>query len=143
MPDRYDPKLSVRPAGDRKPSEKAEGQGPEADDPLAELARIVSGRADPVATSGMTEKSAVRVPPTSQPQPLPSEADLARDLESELLNELQASFSMIPEVVGRPAPPEPPPPQQPAPAPPKTPSIARMEASAPSPVAAPKAKPVA
>ena len=140
MPDRYDPKLSIRPTGDRKPSERAEGQGPEADDPLAELARIVSGRADPTGNPARTEKPGVRVPPASQPQPLPSEADLARDLESELLNELQASFSMIPEVVGRPAIPEPPP-QQPAPAPPRAPPVARAEVLAPPPVAAPSASP--
>lgn len=138
MPDRYDPKLSIRPAGDRKPSERPAGQG-SADDPLAELARIVSGRADPAGNPGRTETPGVRVPPASQPQPLPSEADLARDLESELLNELQASFSTIPEVVGRPATPEPPP-QQPAPAPPEAAPVMQTDVSEQPPVTPPDAQ---
>ncbi|MCP4386085.1 MAG: hypothetical protein GY798_32550 [Hyphomicrobiales bacterium] len=96
MPDRYDPKLTVRPPGDRRPVASDEG-----DDPLAELARIVTGRASfdpPPAEKGKTV-------------PAPEEAaenDIAADLESELLNDLQASFAALGEPFGEsePAPPE-------------------------------------
>ena len=40
MADRYDPKLSVRPLSERK----AANPGAAGEDPLVELARIVSGR---------------------------------------------------------------------------------------------------
>ena len=40
MADRYDPKLSVRPLSERKPANPAAAD----EDPLVELARIVSGR---------------------------------------------------------------------------------------------------
>lgn len=122
MSDRFDPKPSARPTGGRS------GPGGGAEDPLAELARLVSGRSplEPVPASAARQGAA----PNGALAPLPSEADLARDLESELLNELQASFSTIPEIVGRPGQPLPaadsvqppmppfpvfePPPQQPA-----------------------------
>lgn len=93
MADRHDPKLSMRPPGER----------PQSDDPLVELAKVVSNRtnmsstpAKPRAPDEIAQSQASR--PGSAP--LPSETDLARDLETELLNELQASFSMVPEVVG-------------------------------------------
>ena len=83
MPDRYDPKLSVRPLGERKTADPSSDS-----DPLAELARIVSGRApfDPPAG----KSKAVPAPPAPEP-------DVERDLEAELLNDLQASFAAIRE----------------------------------------------
>src|SRR5688572_14472750 len=95
MSDRFDPKPSARPTGGRS------GPGGAAEDPLAELARIVSGRSpfDPPAAKPDRPTASAG---NSQHGPLPSEAELARDLEAELLNELQASFSTIPEIVGRP-----------------------------------------
>jgi hypothetical protein len=98
-----------------------DGHGPGSDDPLVELARIVSGRSAPAAAAGRPEKPLAPAPqpqpevPPRAYQPLPSEADLARDLESELLNELQASFSSIPEIVGRPRAPQPKAPPTPPP----------------------------
>ncbi len=86
MPDRYDPKLSVRPLGERK-SDAARTD----DDPLAELARIVTGRStfEP-APAGGGSRSAGSTETSS-------EANLANDLESELLNDLQASFAALGE----------------------------------------------
>lgn len=84
MADRYDPKLSVRPPGERKTAE------PQADsDPLAELARIVSGRS-PIEPAPTAKGKAIAAAP--QPEP-----DVERDLEAELLNDLQASFAAIRE----------------------------------------------
>ena len=85
MSDRYDPKLSVRPPSERRPEAAAQD-----DDPLAELARIVTGR------------STFDPPPAARSKTVPAadsspEADLARDLESELLNDLQASFAALRE----------------------------------------------
>jgi hypothetical protein len=77
MADRYDPKLSVRPPGERKATE------PTAEaDPLAELARMVSGR-EPGGRGRGDERD--RIP----------EGDVERDLEAELLNDLQASFAAL------------------------------------------------
>jgi hypothetical protein len=112
MPDRYDPKLSVRPPGERKTAET-----PSDSDPLAELARIVSGRPPFDPTPAAKAKS---LPAAVQPEP-----DVERDLEAELLNDLQASFAAIreplesvgaavaddePEAEPEPEPPPPPPP---------------------------------
>lgn len=119
MPDRYDPKLSVRSTGGRPPAEGPERQESNVDDPLVELARIVSGSSNSENHTGRPEESSSQEPPAASEatpqQPLPSEADLAKDLESELLNELQASFSTIPDIVGQPAPPPVPPKPQPQP----------------------------
>jgi hypothetical protein len=79
MADRYDPKLSVRPPGERKAAESTADA-----DPLAELARMVSGRA-PSQPDG-------RGPAGGDAAP---EADVERDLEAELLNDLQASFAAL------------------------------------------------
>lgn len=59
------------------------------DDPLVELARIVSGR----STSEEPQRRSVFVD-----EPALSEADLARDLEVELLSDLQASFAAAGDV---------------------------------------------
>jgi hypothetical protein len=78
MADRYDPKLSVRPPGERRAAEPTD-EG----DPLAELARMVSGRS-PADMGGRGQGS-----------DSPAEADVERDLEAELLNDLQASFAAL------------------------------------------------
>lgn len=88
MPDRYDPKLTVRPPGERKQAAAA-GE----DDPLAELARIVTGR------------STFDPPPAEKSRTVPAsddagDSDLNADLESELLNDLQASFAALGEPFG-------------------------------------------
>ena len=83
MADRYDPKLSVRPLSERKPATPAAAD----EDPLVELARIVSGRTtfDP----GPAQRTKT-VPVNAS---VSSDVALANDLELELLNDLQASFS--------------------------------------------------
>jgi hypothetical protein len=107
MADRYEPKLSVRPLADRKPA----GQGGPEDDPLVELARIVSGRTTFDPAPGAKNKT---VPAQDGGQ----SADLANDLETELLNDLQASFTNVRESF------------QPAPAPPPPPPAAKPVAPA-------------
>lgn len=91
MADRYDPKVSVRPPGERR---QAQGAVPD-NDPLAELARIVSGRnaLDP-APDGKTD----------DPLQYEPSGDLAQDLEAELLNDLQASFAAVRETLASPTP---------------------------------------
>src|SRR6478609_5718024 len=99
MADRYDPKLSVRPLSERRPAATSSDE-----DPLVELARIVSGRStfDP-GPSPRNKTVPVAPVPSSEP-------GLANDLESELLNDLQASFSLLREPAN-------PPPPAPTPAP--------------------------
>jgi hypothetical protein len=91
MPDQYDPKLSRAP-GDRRQSDARRAA---ADDPLAELARIVQGRPAPAV-------NAPRVAP--QPPPASNGAGGA-DLEAELLNDLQASFAAVRDARQPPPPP--------------------------------------
>lgn len=100
MPDRYDPRLSLRPGGDRKPADVRRGP---ANDPLAELAKIVAGR----PTTPATQRPRANGAP--DPATSPGGGDVLGDLETELLNDLQASFATVREMV-------PPPPSQPAPA---------------------------
>ena len=64
------------------------------------------------ATTIVRAPRSERRQPSAPRAPLPSESDLARDLESELLNELQASFSMLRRAARAPRP------QQPIAAPP-------------------------
>ncbi len=120
MADRYDPKLSVRPLSERRPAAPSDE-----DDPLVELARIVSGRStfDPA--------------PAAKNKTVPVggggysvDPSLANDLESELLNDLQASFAVIRE-------PAAPPPAQAKPAP----APARPAAAAPKPAPSVPPKP--
>jgi hypothetical protein len=133
MPDKYDPKFSVRPSGDRKPP----NPGAEADDPLFELARLVSGKGFEAASARSSDRAA-----PAPRAPLPSETELARDLESELLNELQASFSMLQEPIASAMQPSstPPPAAPPAPAPPPSMTIAPPQAEPPAPPARPVAR---
>jgi len=101
MSDRHDPKLSIRPPGERKPDQRPDAR--KSEDPLVELARIVSNRSSSIGDTANRQTPTGESKPSVHPggAPLPSESDLARDLEEELLNELQASFSMVPEVVGQ------------------------------------------
>ncbi len=106
MPDRDDPKLPMRPPSEPHSDDRQGEQT--ADDPLVELARVVSrpssiGNPSKPASPSSASPNSVSAASPDRPgvAPLPSESDLARDLEAELLNELQASFSMVPEVVNR------------------------------------------
>lgn len=93
MPDPYDPKVTPRTFTDRWPADSRRGQAAAGDDPLAELAKIVQGR-----------PSAVAAPAKAPPR---SASDNLADLETELLNDLQASFAAVKESQ-TPAPPPPP-----------------------------------
>src|ERR1700730_297182 len=97
MADRYDPKLSVRPLSERKPASPASA----GEDRLVELARIVSGR------STFDPGPAARTKTVPVNGAVASDVALANDLESELMNDLQASFS---STFYAPPPPPPPPP---------------------------------
>jgi len=66
------------------PAGREAGKDSYDDDPLVELARIVSGRAK---SADIPQQSAFREDSGM------TEADLARDLETELLNDLQATFA--------------------------------------------------
>jgi len=123
MADRYDPKLSVRPPGERKTAEAASDS-----DPLAELARIVSGRPpfDP-APAGKGKAVASAPPP---------EPDVERDLEAELLNDLQASFAAIREPLESASTAAPEPEAQPEP-----PPVLPLRAAVEPPPRAPEPKP--
>lgn len=103
MPDRYDPRLSPRGA-DRK----AESVRAPEDDPLAELAKIVSGR-----TTGSRSRSV----PANDPALSQTGGDVLGDLETELLNDLQASFAAVRDMVNTPAPARAPAPPQAEPRP--------------------------
>lgn len=98
MADRYDPRLSVRPGSDRKPAD-ARRSAVAGDDPLAELAKIVSGR------PGATGPARSRPPQANDPAASPSGGDVLGDLETELLNDLQASFAAVRELAAAPPPP--------------------------------------
>ncbi len=98
MPDQYDPKVSPRPTADRRQADARRG-ATMADDPLAELAKIVQGR--PTNSAAQPSRQAPAAPPPNSNQ--------TSDLEAELLNDLQASFAAVRDVF-----PPPPPPAQPA-----------------------------
>ena len=129
MTDRYDPKVSVRPMPDRKGSDPRQ-ESAEHDDPLFELARIVSGRG-----AGAVPPAP---PPRGQPAPAPaperarppaSEPDVLGDLEAELLSDLQASFAAVKESIEAPREP----PVQPAAPPASKAPPAPQAAAAPPP----------
>jgi hypothetical protein len=101
MADRYDPKVTVRPASDRKGSDPRQDPAT-SDDPLFELARIVSGRGAGAAGAAASPP----VPPRGRPAPPPEparpagpEPDVLGDLEAELLSDLQASFAAVKEAI--------------------------------------------
>lgn len=121
MADRYDPKLSVRPLSERRPAAPADDS-----DPLVELARIVSGR----TTFDPAPAPKAKTVPAAANGALSAEPSLANDLESELMNDLQASFAAVV-----------PPPKPAAPARPAAPPPAAPVAARPVPIPQPKAPP--
>lgn len=100
MPDRYDPKLSVRPPSDRNTAD-AHRAKPAEDDPLVELAKIVSGRS---THGGAGSSPRGRTVPAAPAPARPAEPDILADLEAELLSDLQASFSAIKDTFTAPPP---------------------------------------
>lgn len=121
MPDQHDPKQAPRSPYGRPAERRA---APE-EDPLVELARMVHGRPSHSAT-------AVTRPARQAEPPAPA------DLESELLNDLQASFAAVREAAAQVAAPAPRP-QTVAPpsAPPSEPPRPRPQAQTPEPTYAP------
>jgi hypothetical protein len=111
MADRYDPKVSPRPASDRRPGEPRRNEPGMEDDPLAELAKIVQGR-----PTGASASSRGRAAAANDQKP-PSGGNAISDLEAELLNDLQASFAAVREAAAAPTSSQP----KPAPAPPSQP----------------------
>ena len=107
MPDQYDPKVAARAPGRRDAP---------ADDPLAELAKIVHGR--PTAASAAAAKATARSQSVSGAG--------SSDLEAELLNDLQASFAAVRDALPLTQP------QQPQPAPPPRQAPAAVSMPAPS-----------
>ncbi len=160
MADRYDPKVTVRPATDRKGPD-AHQSAASNDDPLFELARIVSGRgagAGVPAPAPSPVRSSRPAPAPEPPRPPAGEPNVLDDLEAELLSDLQASFSAVkeaiepkhaepPPVAPQPSPPPaaaaPPAAAMPPPAapPPPAPSAPPPEASAAKPATAPEPSP--
>lgn len=120
MADRYDPRLSVRPGGERRISD-ARGAAT-ASDPLAELAKLVSGRSG----SGSATQ---RAKPANDAAASPSGGDVLGDLETELLNDLQASFAAVRDLAAAP-PAAQPVPQSPPPARATTPPPAMRSSGA-------------
>jgi len=119
MPDQYDPKAA-------RPSPRRDALN----DPLAELAKIVQGRAP---SGGTSTKSQTNVGANGS----------SSDLEAELLNDLQASFAAVRDSLPLTAPPVAKPATAPAPKPqpPFQPAMRGpiVEDNAPAPVASPSA----
>ncbi len=139
MADRYDPKVTVRPTADRKGSDSRQGPAT-SDDPLFELARIVSGRGAGAVPVAATPSSRGRpAPPPPEPaKPAAREPDILGDLEAELLSDLQASFAAVKEAIEPAPPPEPmAPPRSPAAATPPQPEPAPQQPTSPPVHAAP------
>ena len=117
MADRYDPKVTVRPTSDRKGADPHQGAAA-SDDPLFELARIVSGRGAGANSGPAAPPPPLRgrpAPPPEPAKPVAPEPDILGDLEAELLSDLQASFAAVKEAI---EPAEPPPAARAAPQPP-------------------------
>src|SRR5690606_28588650 len=102
MPDRYEPRNPLRSHGDRRARDARRASATE-EDPLAELAKIVQGRTGSAGASPGRGRG-------EQPQPATSAG--STDLETELLNDLQAPLAVIRDGLG---PPPPAPPQKAAP----------------------------
>ncbi|MCX5577368.1 SPOR domain-containing protein [Kaistia terrae] len=107
MADRYDNSFSRRPAPlDGNTGRRNEQPSPVEDDPLVELARMVSGNSsfdDIVGGRGTVASPVVR------PAQQSGVRDTSFDLESELMNDLQTSFDpAVRTASGRPAQVEPP-----------------------------------
>src|SRR5258707_12865100 len=102
MADRYDPKVSPRPASDRRPGDVRRNEPGMEDDPLAELAKIVQGR----PTSASASSRSGRGGAASDQKPPPG-GNAVSDLEAELLNDLQASFAAVRQAAAAPTPSQP------------------------------------
>lgn len=110
MADRYDNSFSRRPGSpDGNTGRRNEQPAPAEDDPLVELARIVSGKSsfdDIVGGRGPVAAPVVR------PAQQANVRDTSFDLESELMNDLQTSFDpAVRSASGRPVQVEPQPPR--------------------------------
>jgi hypothetical protein len=89
MADRYDNSFPRRPqAADGNTGRRNEQPSPAEDDPLVELARIVSGKSSFDDIVGSRAPAA----PTVRPSQSAAVRDTSFDLESELMNDLQSSF---------------------------------------------------
>jgi hypothetical protein len=88
MTDRYDPKLSVRSLNDRNGGSSSRDKPASENDPLAELAKIVSGRSAYGAAASPRSRT---VPAASEAARRTPQPDPLGDLEAELLSDLQAS----------------------------------------------------
>ncbi|MET4633210.1 SPOR domain-containing protein [Kaistia defluvii] len=110
MPDRYDNSFSRRPAPlDGNTGRRNEPPAQAEDDPLVELARIVSGNSSFDDIVGGRQPVAAPVVRSAQQ---PNVRDTSFDLESELMNDLQTSFDPAVRLAsGRPLQVEPQPPR--------------------------------
>ncbi|MCX5519616.1 SPOR domain-containing protein [Kaistia defluvii] len=110
MPDRYDNSFSRRPAPlDGNTGRRNEPPAQAEDDPLVELARIVSGNSSFDDIVGGRQPVAAPVVRSTQQ---PNVRDTSFDLESELMNDLQTSFDpAVRSASGRPLQVEPQPPR--------------------------------
>ncbi|MHA1157462.1 MAG: SPOR domain-containing protein [Alphaproteobacteria bacterium] len=135
MPDKKDPQLSRK--GDAPPRDT---NAPMLDDPLAELARIVSGK--PATSDAPRPRPAPR-PTTPAASPPDASADILGDLEAELLSNLQASFSAVDtkQSAASQAPTPPPPPARPPVDPAPSVESAPAEPPADDPLSSPAADP--
>src|SRR5690349_13580161 len=101
MADRYDNSFSRRAPADGNTGRRNEQSSAAEDDPLVELARIVSGKSSFDDIVGSRSPMAA---PTVRPSQSPQVRDTSFDLESELMNDLQSSFDPSARVSsGRPA----------------------------------------
>lgn len=89
MADRFDKSLARRPAADPQPR-RDEATLPD-DDPLVELARIVSGNESFDQILGSRYRTPAEPPRAAQPR-AQQPRDFSFDLEAELLNDLHSSF---------------------------------------------------
>jgi len=130
MADQYEPKLSGRAAVARKPTEP--DNSIPVNDPLAELARIVTGRS---SQGGAPTSRARNGPPPEEAKPPVGKPDILGDLEAELLSDLQASFTNLNDVPPprKPKPTPPPPPPAEAPTVASLPPIRSQQTPAPPP----------
>ncbi len=90
MPERYDPKGPTRQQVERR---SADVNRAAAEDPLAELAKMVQGRPTSAATAARG-RSAPAKATSANPK-----SDPLNDLEAELMSDLQASFAAIRDAV--------------------------------------------
>ena len=120
--------------GDRKGANSHQGAAA-SDDPLFELARIVSGRGAGASSAPAAPPPPLRGRPQAPPEPArpaAPEPDILGDLEAELLSDLQASFAAVKEAIE---------PAEPPPAPKVSPQPSAAAAAPPSSPDVPPARP--